>query len=174
TTGEAESDELSSYLKQHLPQYMIPVHYVHIDSMPLGSNGKVNKKALPIPEINTTNESSYIAPFTKLEKALVKIWSKILSIPEETISIKADFFYLGGHSIKAVRLLGMIHKELKVELPLKDLFLANTIESQAKLIAKKELKTYQVIDVIPQQPDYKLSPAQRRLWILNHFEGAQN
>src|ERR1700761_9582058 len=106
------------------------------------------------PEISAENDSLYIAPFTKVEKELVKIWGEILNIPKETISIKADFFYLGGHSLKAVRLLGMIHKELKVELLLKDLFLANTIESQAKLIAKKDLKTYQVIEEVPEQQDY--------------------
>src|SRR5207302_1286331 len=67
-----------------------------------------------------------------------------------------------------------IHRELGVKLTLKELFAETTIEQQSTIIAGKELKAYEIIEAIPQLPAYKLSSSQRRLWILNHFEGAQS
>src|ERR1041384_1674116 len=81
---------------------------------------------------------------------------------------------MGGHSIKAIWLLGLIHKELGVKLPLNELFSKGTIEHQASMISNGELNTYEGIENVPQAVEYKLSSAQKRLWILNHFEGAQS
>ncbi|MDB5024425.1 MAG: Long-chain-fatty-acid--CoA ligase, partial [Mucilaginibacter sp.] len=174
TTGKAEAAELREYLKEQLPAYMIPGYYVHLETIPLTGNGKANRKALPLPDSSGIRDAAYVAPSTDIEKALVKIWSEVLGRPKETISVKSDFFDMGGHSIKAIRLLGLIHKELGVKLLLKELFSESRIEQQAVAIANKELKIYEIIEVIQEQPDYKLSSAQRRLWILNHFEGAQS
>ena len=174
TTGDAGAIELKDYLKEHLPSYMVPGYYVHLDAMPLTNNGKINKKALPIPESSGIFKPPYIAPSTEIEKSLVRIWAEVLKLPEKSLGIKNDFFDMGGHSIKAIRLLGLIHKELGVKLPLNELFAKGTIEHQASMIVNKESNSYEVIPAVPEAPNYKLSSAQKRLWILNHFEGAQS
>ena len=172
TTGEAEAITLKAYLKEKLPSYMVPSYYLKLDAIPLTSNGKVNRKALPMPE-GTGIEFIYIAPKTATEKTLVKIWSEVLSSPIEKIGLEADFFAMGGHSIKAIRLLGLVHKELGVKLALKDLFSQSTLSQQALLISNATKQTYESIATISTSTDYALSSAQRRLWVLNKFEGAE-
>ena len=174
TTGEATAIELKDHLKEHLPLYMVPGYYVHLETIPLTNNGKVNRNGLPIPESSGIFKPPYIPPSTDIEKSLVKLWAKVLSLPEKAIGLKNDFFDMGGHSIKAIRLLGLIHKELGIKLPLNELFSKGTIEHQASMIANRELNTYEVIENIPESKGYKLSSAQKRMWILNHFEGAQS
>ena len=134
TTGDATAEELRAYLKESLPSYMVPNYYVRLESIPLTSNGKVDRKALPDPEGTGMQQATYIAPKTETEKKLVKIWSEVLGVEESTLSIKADFFDLGGHSIKAIRLLCQTHKQLGVKLALKELFASPTIEQLSKLI----------------------------------------
>jgi aryl carrier-like protein len=103
TTGEAEASDLKSYLKEKLPSYMVPSYYVKLDSIPLTSNGKVNRKALPMPEGTGISTNNYIAPSTAIEKSLVKIWSEVLRAKEQTIGVQTDFFDLGGDSIKSIQ-----------------------------------------------------------------------
>ncbi|MGZ3766442.1 MAG: amino acid adenylation domain-containing protein, partial [Mucilaginibacter sp.] len=174
TTGKANASELRDFLSKKLPSYMVPGYYIQLESIPLTSNGKVNKKLLPEPINSGIDEVDYVAPSTNTEKALVRIWSEVLGLEAEEISVKGNFFDMGGHSIKAIRLLGQIHKELGVKLVLKELFSGNTIEQQAIAIAQKELNRYNPIQIVDEQPDYAVSSAQRRLWVLNHFEGAQS
>jgi acyl carrier protein len=173
TTGDATADDLKSYLKERLPSYMVPNYYVRLDSIPLTSNGKVDRKVLPDPEGTGLKHGEYAAPVTVTEKKLVKIWSEVLGVEENTLSITADFFDLGGHSIKAIRLLGQTHKKLGVKLALKELFSNPTIEQLSKWISTStEKEAYASIPTIQESDDYALSSAQRRLWVLNRFEGA--
>ena len=173
TTGEATAEELKDYLKERLPQYMVPNYYVKLESIPLTSNGKVDRKALPDPEGTGMQQVTYIAPRTETEKQLVRIWSTVLGVEESTLSIKADFFDLGGHSIKAIRLLGQVHKQLGVKIALKDLFTHPTIEQLGKLInVSSDKEEYTSITSIEDQEDYAVSSAQRRLWVLSRFDGA--
>ena len=91
-----------------------------------------------------------------------------MGVDEATLSIKADFFDLGGHSIKAIRLLGQTHKQLGVKLALKELFANPTIEQLEKLINTSiEQDAYASIPTIQESTDYAVSSAQRRLWVLN-------
>ena len=173
-TGHVKPAELRDYLKEQLPSYMVPGYYVHLEAFPLTPNGKIDKKLLPLPESESVGIDKYSPPKSSTEKALVKLWSKALGVPEEIIGIKDDFFDLGGHSIKAMQLRGLIHKELGVKLQLKELFSESTIEKQVICIANKESNAYAANELVPEQPDYQVSSAQRRLWIVNHFEGAQN
>jgi NRPS condensation-like uncharacterized protein/aryl carrier-like protein len=97
----------------------------------------------------------------------------VLGVEESTLSIKADFFDLGGHSIKAIKLLGQTHKQLGVKLALKELFANPTIEQLGKLInTSTENEAYSSIPSIKASDDYPVSSAQRRLWVLSRFEGA--
>jgi acyl carrier protein len=173
TTGDATADGLKSYLKERLPSYMVPNYYVRLDSIPLTSNGKVDRKVLPDPEGTGMSQGEYVAPITETEKKLVKIWSEVLGVEEDTLSIKADFFDLGGHSIKAIRLLGQTHKQLGVKLALKDLFSHPTIAQIVQLLNTSiEKEAYSSIPPIKEAPTYGVSSSQRRLWVLSKFEGA--
>ncbi len=173
TTGEATAEELKAYLKERLPSYMVPNYYVKLGKIPLTSNGKVDRKGLPDPEGTGMQQATYIAPYTDTEKKLVKIWTEVLGVSADTLSIKADFFDLGGHSIKAIRLLGQTHKQLGVKIALKELFTHPTIEQLGKLISTStEKEEYASIPTIKVSDDYAVSSSQRRLWVLSKFEGA--
>jgi thioester reductase-like protein len=109
--------ELRMFLKEKLPQHMIPSTFVVIDSLPLTPNGKIDRRALPDPkkERPILNDV-YITPSTSLEKQLAEIWSEILEINQ--IGIKDNFFELGGHSLLATQLLARIEEVLQVSLPI--------------------------------------------------------
>ena len=87
---------------------MVPNYYVHLNSIPLTSNGKVDRKALPDPEGTGMQQAAYIAPVTETEKKLVKIWSEVLRGKEEEIGLESDFFALGGDSIKAIQIVARL------------------------------------------------------------------
>jgi amino acid adenylation domain-containing protein len=132
-TGEVTAEELKVYLKEKLPSYMVPNYYVKLDIIPLTSNGKVDRKALPDPE-GTGIEFIYISPTTETEKQLVKIWSIVLGVEENSLSIKADFFDLGGNSLHAIRLITRIHRFFNIRLMISDLFLNSELESLGRMI----------------------------------------
>jgi tyrocidine synthetase-3 len=129
---ELSDTELKQYLSNHLPDYMIPTYFMQIKKIPLTHNGKVDRKALPVPTIKI--EGEYKAPRNEIEKKMVKIWSEILGIKTDTISINADFFQLGGHSLKATALVSRIQKEFNLDVPLIEIFKRNTIESLSEYI----------------------------------------
>jgi amino acid adenylation domain-containing protein len=129
TTGSAEAAHLRSFLKDKLPTYMVPVYYVRLDQIPLTANGKVDRKALPLPVGMGGFSAEYTAPDSDAEWAMAKIWSEVLGIPEAEISMTANFFDLGGHSIKAIKLIGLVQKELGIKLALKDLFANGTVRA---------------------------------------------
>jgi non-ribosomal peptide synthase protein (TIGR01720 family) len=95
------SSELQLHLKAKLPEYMIPTTFMFLDKLPLSSNGKVDRRALPEPERVQQDESSLVAPGNWKEQALVDIWSKVLGL--EQIGINDNFFELGGDSILSIR-----------------------------------------------------------------------
>ncbi|MCP5108041.1 MAG: non-ribosomal peptide synthetase, partial [bacterium] len=103
-----ETPQLIKYLSQTLPGCMIPSHFVQIEKIPLNPNGKLDRKALPVPEASPGGE--YIAPTDEVEETLAAIWSEVLDIEKNGISIDADFFQSGGHSLKATMLTAKIHK----------------------------------------------------------------
>jgi len=122
--------DLRSYLSKQLPDYMVPVYYVQLESFPLSSNGKINKKALPDPEgLKLATGIEYVAPRNETEEKLVRIWEEILG--RQGIGIQDNFFDLGGHSLKATRLASKIQKEFGVELRLKEIFQKPTIKDTA-------------------------------------------
>jgi amino acid adenylation domain-containing protein len=166
---EQNVSDLRSYLKEILPGYMLPAYYVQLGSLPLNSNGKINKKALPVPGgLGLTSGVEYVSPRNEIEEKLVKIWEEILH--RKSIGVKDDFFTLGGHSLKAVRLSNEYGKELSVKLSLKELFAHTSIESHAKLIQSSTRSNFIEIEKVTLQASYPISDAQRRLWVLSQFE----
>jgi thioesterase domain-containing protein/acyl carrier protein len=122
-----------SYLKSKLPDYMVPPHFVVLESLPLTPNGKLDLKALPEPELDRTDLlEEYVEPLAPMEKALAEIWAKVLGV--ERVGVNDNFFELGGHSLLAVRLFSQIEKSLGHKLPIASLFRAPTIAALAALI----------------------------------------
>jgi amino acid adenylation domain-containing protein len=124
--------ELKSYLSQRLPDYMLPSFFILIDKIPLTPNGKIDSKALPAPEINPGE--NFIPPKNDLEEKLVRIWSEVLGIEKDKISMNSNFFDLGGHSLKAVMLAAKIHRELDIGISLGEIFKTPTIMGISSLI----------------------------------------
>ncbi|MEX3622783.1 amino acid adenylation domain-containing protein, partial [Viridibacillus arvi] len=116
---------LKSYLKGSLPEYMVPSYFVQLAKMPLTTNGKLNRRALPEPEIQAYAQE-YEAPRNEIEKKLVDIWSEVLGV--EQVGINDNFFELGGHSLKAMTLLLKINKEFNTQFSIKHTFTLPTIK----------------------------------------------
>ncbi len=126
---------LRNYLKEKLPDYMVPLSWVKLEKFPLTLNGKINRKALPKPEIVET-ETGYVAPRDQLEVQLTSIWQKVLGV--KNIGIKDNFFELGGHSLLAARLFDQIEKIIGKKIPLAALFKTPTIEQIAQNLRQKD------------------------------------
>ncbi|MBD2194868.1 MULTISPECIES: non-ribosomal peptide synthetase [Calothrix] len=123
--------ELRQYLKAKLPEYMVPSAFVTLQSLPLTSNGKIDRKALPAPFQNSNSER-FVAPRNQLELQLTQIWSQILKVEE--VGVKDNFFDLGGHSLLAPYLSTRIKQQIGKEISIATLFQNPTIEQQATIL----------------------------------------
>jgi amino acid adenylation domain-containing protein/non-ribosomal peptide synthase protein (TIGR01720 family) len=157
--------ELREYLSRYLPGYMIPAYFSRLEQMPLTSNGKIDRKALPAPGVKTGED--YVTPRNQLEEKLTGIWAGVLELKKEQIGIDDNFFQLGGHSIKATILLARIHKELDVKLPLTEIFEKKTIRALAQYIEKSGKNKYQSIQPLEKREYYETSSGQKRVWLLS-------
>src|SRR6185503_4156965 len=120
-------------MREKLPEYMIPWAIVKMEEMPLTGNGKINRSALPHPDRDDALvESSLTAPRNQIEEKLVKIWSELLGI--EQLGVRDNFFDAGGHSLLAARLISRVRQEFEIELALRSIFEAPTIEKLAQII----------------------------------------
>lgn len=169
--GEAEIDltDLREFLAQDLPEYMIPLCMIQLKKMPLTPNGKIDRKALPEPDGSLGIGMEYVAPRDQIEEKLVAIWEEILKI--EGIGIRNDFFELGGHSLKATTLVSKIHKELNINVPLREIFQRTTVEAQSEYIRGAEESIYYAIEPLEEAEYYPVSSAQKRVLVLNKIEG---
>jgi tyrocidine synthetase-3 len=167
--------EIREYLSGNLPGYMIPSYFMSIEKIPLTPGGKVDRKALPSPEIKAAGE--YVAPRTAVEETLVHLWSKVLKgndAPGESspIGIDDNFFELGGNSLKATILVSRIHKALDVQLPLVEIFKTPSVRGLAQSIDRAATARYAAIETVEKKEYYVLSSAQKRLYVLQHLEPA--
>lgn len=131
----ADVEEIRASITNLLPAYMVPTVVVQLESLPLNSNGKVDRKALPKPDLFRRNVGVYVAPRNHWELQLAEIWQQLLGI--ERVGVTQNFFDLGGHSLLAVRLLAQIRKRIGYELPLPSLIEAGTIERLAALLMRE-------------------------------------
>ncbi|EQB89765.1 hypothetical protein M918_18990 [Clostridium sp. BL8] len=159
--------DLKGYLKETLPEYMVPAYFVQVEKMPLKTNGKLERRALPEPNLDVTL-TEYEAPRNKVEETLSKIWSEILGV--EKVGINDNFFDLGGHSLKATMLMAKIHKELNKEVPLKELFKMPTIKELSQYIKNAEESPYSKIEKVEEKEYYEASSAQKRMYMLQQFD----
>jgi amino acid adenylation domain-containing protein len=133
---ELATASIRSALSGVLPDFMIPSHFVLMEQLPLTANGKVDRNSLPNPEALETG-AACLAPRNETEERLALLWSGILEIPLDKTGVKDSFFDLGGHSLKATRLLAKIEKEFGARLHIKDLFAEPTIEALAVKIERQ-------------------------------------
>ena len=163
-----EAAELREYLRQKLPNYMIPWFFVPIDQFPLTPTGKIDRKALPDPK--SAGEKEYVAPRNQVEKSLVQIWSRVLGVETANIGIDTDFFDLGGNSLKAIVMSGKIHKKFNAKVSLTDIFKLQTIRSLAEFIKGAEQDIYASIEPAAKKEYYPLSSAQKRIYIVQQLD----
>ncbi|QIR36059.1 amino acid adenylation domain-containing protein [Tolypothrix sp. PCC 7910] len=123
---------LRQFLKEKLPEYMVPRAYMVLESLPLTLNGKVDRRALPTPDTITLNHQDYVAPRSQVEKLLTEIWAKILG--KEQVGIHDNFFELGGHSLLATVLTSRIRDTFQIDLSVRNLFEAPTVEQLSRYI----------------------------------------
>nr|MDJ0728113.1 amino acid adenylation domain-containing protein [Prochloraceae cyanobacterium] len=162
-TANNKQQDVKDFLKQKLPEYMIPSAFVVLEEFPLTPNGKIDRKSLPRPDRRSTNHTEYIAPRNDLEKQLTQIWSETLNI--EKIGVKDSFFDIGGHSLLAVRLIAQIQPKYRKKLPLTSLFQNPTIEQLAKLIKSDRIQSNSVL--VPIKTTGNRSP----LFCIHPIEG---
>ncbi|WP_428741064.1 non-ribosomal peptide synthetase [Tenacibaculum sp.] len=124
--------DLQNNLLNQLPEYMIPQVWVELKEIPLTSNGKIDRKALPLPDITAGSSHEFVAPKTETENQLASMWKNILNI--DKVGIYDNFFELGGHSIKATRLIAEIYKTFKIELKILVIFKTSNLEELAREI----------------------------------------
>ncbi|MCP5053141.1 MAG: amino acid adenylation domain-containing protein, partial [bacterium] len=160
--------ELRNHLSEVLPDYMVPSYFVPMENLPLTASGKVDRNALPAPGIAAPGD--YTAPRGALEKTLVEIWAEILGMEPCTVGIDANFFHLGGHSLKAVTLISKTHKHLDVKVPLDSLFTNPTPRKMARYIRQAGIQRHADIEAVEKQDYYPLSSAQKRLYILRQVD----
>jgi tyrocidine synthetase-3 len=170
-----EELDLHNPLVQHLPSYMLPTAFIKVDKIPLTSHGKPDLDILPSPDnIAFTGLNNYIAPRTPFEKKLQGIWRKVLNCPpDELISIDADFFRLGGNSLRGMKLLALVYIEFRVKLPMADIFKNPSIRWLATAIEQASEKEDIPLELVPEKNAYQMSSAQYRLHSL-HQRGIDN
>ncbi|MBY7733425.1 non-ribosomal peptide synthetase [Francisella philomiragia] len=155
-------DEIASYLSNILPEYMIPSKYMHVETIPLTTNGKVNYKALP--EIDTSYNTSYVEPRNELEKDLCQIWCQLLKL--NSISINNDFFRSGGNSILAIQASHKMSEILGKRVSLNDIFLFRTIQNIIDNIIGNNEINIPILNL----KTAPLSFSQERLWFIQQYE----
>ena len=165
-----KTHELKGFLQQNLPVYMIPASFVLLDAIPTTPNGKLDRKALPKPDIQTGLETTFIAPQTQLQELLAGIWADVLQL--EQVGIQDNFFDLGGHSLLATQIISRIRRLIQTDLPVRLLFEFPTIEALATEI--ESLQRERTLDVPPlkayaRSGSSRLSFSQERMWFIHQL-----
>lgn len=132
---EIDIRKLNAFLGEELPVYMIPVFYIRLTKMPITANGKVDRKALPVPDFSQIVNKNTVAPRNETESRLLEIWCEELKL--NNIGVTDNFFELGGHSILIMKIIARISNEFNTEVSFKEFTRNNTIEGLAGVIAGK-------------------------------------
>ena len=172
--GQAPTtSELRDFLKDKLPDYMVPSAFVVLDALPLTPNGKLDRLALPAPNLARPElDTNFVAPRNALEEQLVEIWVEVLGVTR--VGVHDDFFELGGHSLRATQLVSRVREVFQVELPLLSLFEEPTIGGLAERIEEARRgaqgPTAPPLEPATRDAQLPLSFSQQRMWLLDQLE----
>lgn len=162
-------DEVRSYLTTRLPHYMVPSVILWVDTMPLSATGKVNRRALPVPEETVSQAAVRVAPRNQIEESLTELWKAVLAVPEA--GIHDNFFERGGHSLLATQLVSRMREVFEVDVSLRAVFERPTIAALAEEVTRvrreeqKALAIPPIVRVSRDQP-LPLSYSQQRMWLM--------
>lgn len=131
-----DTNDILSYLRKILPEYMIPTQLIYLDKIPVTANGKLDKSALP--EVELVDNANYIAPRNEIEKSLCKIYAELLELPLYSVGIKDDFFRLGGDSIVSIQLIGRIRESLGLTVSIQNIFDHKNIQNLYDNVIKQK------------------------------------
>ncbi|HEX8350793.1 MAG TPA: condensation domain-containing protein, partial [Hymenobacter sp.] len=169
--GSLDKEGVLAQLRAKLPDYMVPALLVEIPEVPLTPNGKIDRKALPEPNVTELRSNAYQAPRNETEATLVQIWQELLHL--EQVGVNDNFFELGGHSLLAIQLVSAIRQSLRVEVPIKTIFTYPTIAGLAGHLLPNE-SGVMLLPILPGNRTGKLplSFAQERLWFIDQLQGS--
>jgi amino acid adenylation domain-containing protein/non-ribosomal peptide synthase protein (TIGR01720 family) len=173
SAGSIDVPELRASLGQRLPEYMIPAAFVVLDALPLTSNGKIDRRALPALESSKIEEAAiHVGPRNPVEEVLAGIWSDVFDRPE--ISVHDRFSDLGGHSLLAIQIIARTREAFQAEIPLRAIFEHPTIAALAEAVQasmrEEEGLAAPPIEKVSRESALRLSFAQERLWFLDQLE----
>ncbi|MCX7920657.1 MAG: amino acid adenylation domain-containing protein, partial [Clostridia bacterium] len=166
--GTLNTLALKEHLTGILPDHMVPSHFIVLEKMPLTPNGKIDRKALPEPEYTSLQATEYIAPASRAEKKLGRLWQEVLGV--EQVGMIDNFFDLGGHSLKAAVLVSKIRKGFEVDIPISEIFKAPTIRELTASLEVVGNSVYSMIEKVGQKEYYPVSSAQKRIFIVSKLE----
>ncbi|QXQ16511.1 non-ribosomal peptide synthetase [Pseudomonas tolaasii] len=157
-------DALKAELKRSLPDYMVPTHLLALERMPLTPNGKLDRKALPKPDVSTLQQH-YVAPVSALEQQVAAIWAEVLRL--ERVGLSDHFFELGGHSLLATQVISRVRHALGIALPLKALFEHSTLQAFVQCLGPVAGEARETaMAAVDRSQLLALSYAQERQWFL--------
>ncbi|WP_461112655.1 amino acid adenylation domain-containing protein, partial [Streptomyces chlorus] len=165
--ADGTDPDVRGYLRTRLPDYMIPAAVVTLDELPLSPNGKIDRTALPEPELR--HHTTIRAPRTPQEEILCELFSEVLGVP--AVGVDDSFFDLGGHSLLATRLISRIRRVLDVELSVRALFESPTVAGLGKELERSGPARAPLVRAVPRPERLPVSYAQQRLWFIHRFEG---
>ena len=163
---------LRQFLRDRLPEYMVPPIFIMLEAMPLTPNGKVDRRALPKPDATQVeSDSDFDAPRTPVEEALMEIWMRVMGHAQ--FGIHENFFEMGGHSLMATQVISRVRQLFKIELPLRSLFESPTVADLAEKINStlqgEHLPQAPLLPVNRDQP-LPLSFSQERMWFIHQLQ----
>jgi amino acid adenylation domain-containing protein len=171
-SAPADAANLRAFLAARLPHYMLPQRFCELPALPRTPNGKLDRRALPELAEQAAGRGALAAPRTPTEELLCDLWAELLGVPR--VGIHDEFFALGGHSLLAVRLVGRVRAACGVELPLRSVFTASTVETLAPqveaLLRGGRSEPPAPLRPLPRQGPELASFAQERLWLLDQLE----
>ncbi|HEX2867285.1 MAG TPA: amino acid adenylation domain-containing protein [Ignavibacteriales bacterium] len=170
--SDISKEEYKTFLSRSLSEYMLPKYFIQMAEFPLNLNGKVDFRSFPRPEAAPGRNERSAEAVTQTGKTLVRIFENILNV--RNISLTDSFFSLGGHSLKAIKAVSAIQKELSVNISLKEFFANPDIHSLEETIKHKKRETLGIIPLIKESDYYDLSHAQKRLWVLDKIEKSKS
>jgi acyl carrier protein len=169
TNGVVKAEALREFLKERLPEYMVPSAFVEMGQLPLTPNGKIDRKALPVPEREWSERKGYTGPRNGEEEILCGLFAEVLN--RDRVGVYDDFFATGGHSLLATRLVSRIRGTLGIDVALRSVFESPTV---AKLVPQLQgsRKAQILLQRHPNAERAPLSYSQRRLWFINELQGS--